>query len=140
MNLNWNRADVLPLLKCKTIIFGLFRVHSLGNARFIQEGVAAQYKGRTAVLSLPQSCTHQAEESRKEREKTNRAPFPRAIKHSVVKSDRQRSTGSKVPPAWPWRWIGEGREQALPAAGSDKTRLPPKGAIKGEKTDANQNV
>lgn len=62
------RADVLPLLKCKIIIFGLFRAHSLGNSSFIQESVAEQYKGRRVLLSA--ACIRLRSPERKEKKPT----------------------------------------------------------------------
>lgn len=106
--------------------FCLFRVHSLGNVSFIQESVAEQYKGRRGVLPLLRAAHYQAEEPRNKGEKTNRAPFPRAIKQSVIKSDRQRSTGSKAPPAWPWRWMGEGENRPCLQQGAAKPGCLPR--------------
>lgn len=91
INLNWDRASVLPLhsLKCETFFF-LFTIHSVGYASFIQESRAEQHKGRTAVLHVLIAAHIKLRNPERKENKQN-APFLRAIKQSVVKSARQRS-------------------------------------------------
>lgn len=104
-----------------------------GKCQLYQASVAEQYKGRTGALPLLLAA-HIRLRSPERKEKTNRAPFPGAIKQSFVKSDGQWSIGSKVPPAGPWRWIGGGEnrpclQQGLTKPGQNQAASPgnPKG-------------